>query len=230
MFKMDDVGRRISVMRKNAGLTQMELANKLGISYQAVSNWERGVAMPDISNLGALAKILGVTVDDIIGDEKISSIIEGKPVDGRLSVDEFNAVSPLLGAEKNRELLEKIELKTVNEADGKEKIDLSTLSLTDDEEEKLIREAYEKGDVALFAVLGRGAKSELNEELFAKACGAGNIPFAAILSKKVSEKARLDAFRAACDSGNIALVAILNPAKEKYADGEDDEEDENDEN
>ncbi len=230
MFKMDDVGRRISVMRKNAGLTQMELANKLGISYQAVSNWERGVAMPDISNLGALAKILGVTVDDVIGDEKISSIIEGKPVDGRLSVDEFNAVSPLLGAEKNRELLEKIELKTVNETDGKEKIDLSTLSLTDDEEDKLIREAYEKGDVALFAVLGRGARSELNEELFAKACGAGNIPFAAILSKKVSEKARLDAFRAACDSGNIALVAILNPAKEKNADGEDDEEDENDEN
>ena len=106
MFKMEDVGRRISVMRKDAGLTQMELANNLGISYQAVSNWERGVAMPDISNLGALAKILGVTVVEIIGDDKISSIIEGKPMEGKITVDEFNAVSPLLEAEKNKELLE----------------------------------------------------------------------------------------------------------------------------
>lgn len=44
MFDMKEIGQRLSVMRKNAHLTQMELANRLGISYQAVSNWERGVS------------------------------------------------------------------------------------------------------------------------------------------------------------------------------------------
>ena len=48
-------------------MTQYELADKLSISFQAVSNWERGNSMPDISKLPELAEIFGVTIDDIIG-------------------------------------------------------------------------------------------------------------------------------------------------------------------
>ena len=59
MFNMSEVSERIMLARKNKGMTQMELANALGISYQAVSNWERGVSMPDISNLEPLASVLG---------------------------------------------------------------------------------------------------------------------------------------------------------------------------
>lgn len=44
MFNMTQVGINISKMRKSKGLTQMELADKLGISFQAVSNWERGIS------------------------------------------------------------------------------------------------------------------------------------------------------------------------------------------
>ena len=44
MFNMSQIGINISKMRKSKGLTQMELADKLGISFQAVSNWERGVS------------------------------------------------------------------------------------------------------------------------------------------------------------------------------------------
>ena len=168
MFKMEDVGRRISLMRKNAGLTQMELANRLGISYQAVSNWERGIAMPDISNLGALAGELGVSVDDIIGDKKISSIIEGKPVEEKLTVDEFNAVSPLLEAEKNKELLDKIDYPDSVDSD-RERIDLSPLSLTAEEEEKIIRDTYDSGNIAMFAVLKSGISADLAEKLLIKA-------------------------------------------------------------
>lgn len=78
MFDMLKVGRNIVRLRGLAGLTQMGLADKLGISYQAVSNWERGNSMPDISKLPQLAEIFGVGIDEILGEEqgKGSRIIE----------------------------------------------------------------------------------------------------------------------------------------------------------
>ena len=51
MFDMTAVSLRIAALRKQAGITQMELADRLGISYQAVSSWERGKTMPDIGKL-----------------------------------------------------------------------------------------------------------------------------------------------------------------------------------
>ncbi|MEG2003906.1 MAG: helix-turn-helix transcriptional regulator, partial [Clostridia bacterium] len=68
MFNTVEIGHKISVLRRRAAMTQMELANKLGISYQAVSNWERGVSMPDISNLKEVANLLNTSVDELIGD------------------------------------------------------------------------------------------------------------------------------------------------------------------
>ena len=228
MFRMEDVGRRISLMRKNAGLTQMELANRLGISYQAVSNWERGIAMPDISNLGALAGELGVTVDDIIGDKKISSIIEGKPVEEKLTVDEFNAVSPLLEAEKNRELLDKIDYPDSVDSE-RDKIDLSPLSFTAEEEEKIIMDAFASGNLPVFAMLKSGISADLAEKLFKKAVRDGNIPFVAMLTKNVSDEARFAAFKEACESGNIALIAMLKPGRKENDEEDEDDEDEDDE-
>ena len=67
MFDTTQIGKRISEFRKAKDMTQYELADKLSISFQAVSNWERGNSMPDISKLPALAEIFGVTIDDIIG-------------------------------------------------------------------------------------------------------------------------------------------------------------------
>ena len=67
MFDTTQIGKRISEFRKAKDMTQYELADKLSISFQAVSNWERGNSMPDISKLPELAEIFGVTIDDIIG-------------------------------------------------------------------------------------------------------------------------------------------------------------------
>ncbi len=67
MFDTTQIGKRISEFRKAKDMTQYELADKLSISFQAVSNWERGNSMPDISKLPELAEIFGVTVDDILG-------------------------------------------------------------------------------------------------------------------------------------------------------------------
>lgn len=44
MFTMNSVGAKISELRKEHNMTQMELADKMNISFQAVSNWERGVS------------------------------------------------------------------------------------------------------------------------------------------------------------------------------------------
>lgn len=43
MFSMQDIGKRIISLRKNKNMTQVDLADKLGISYQAVSSWETGI-------------------------------------------------------------------------------------------------------------------------------------------------------------------------------------------
>ena len=66
MFDMVKIGRRIAELRKNKNITQMELADFMGISFQAVSNWERGNSMPDISKLPELSELFGVSIDEIL--------------------------------------------------------------------------------------------------------------------------------------------------------------------
>ena len=60
------LGKRIAYLRKDKELKQDELAEKLGISPQAVSKWENDQTCPDITLLPELAKILGVTVDELL--------------------------------------------------------------------------------------------------------------------------------------------------------------------
>ena len=66
----EKVGAYIMIMRKARKYTQQGLAEKLGVSHQAVSNWERGESMPDISILPQLAALLGTTTDKILSADK----------------------------------------------------------------------------------------------------------------------------------------------------------------
>ncbi len=61
-----EIGRFIQSCRKDKGLTQAELSERLGVSPQAVSNWERGETLPDVATLPDLAVILGCSVDAIL--------------------------------------------------------------------------------------------------------------------------------------------------------------------
>lgn len=63
---MKKVGNQIALLRKNKGLTQNDLGERLGVTFQAVSKWERGEAMPDTSILVDLADVLETTVDYIL--------------------------------------------------------------------------------------------------------------------------------------------------------------------
>ncbi len=59
-------GAHLSVLRNHAGLSQSALAEQLGVSRQAVSNWERDLSEPDISSIERIAKVLDVPVSDLI--------------------------------------------------------------------------------------------------------------------------------------------------------------------
>ena len=65
------IGKFIASLRKNKKLTQQELAELLGVTDRAISNWETGRRMPDISLLKPLAEALGVTVNELISGKKI---------------------------------------------------------------------------------------------------------------------------------------------------------------
>lgn len=60
------MGQTISALRKERGMTQRDLAEKLGITDKAVSKWERDLACPDISLLPKLAQILEISVDELM--------------------------------------------------------------------------------------------------------------------------------------------------------------------
>lgn len=63
------LGKKIAQYRKEKGMTQEEMAEKLGVSSQAVSKWENDISCPDILLLAPLAKLLGVTVDELLSDK-----------------------------------------------------------------------------------------------------------------------------------------------------------------
>lgn len=62
-----ETANRLLQYRKQAGLSQEELAEKIGVSRQAVSKWERSEASPDTDNLVMLAEIYGVSLDEMLG-------------------------------------------------------------------------------------------------------------------------------------------------------------------
>ena len=61
------IGKKIKALRLSRGLTQEELSEQLYVTPQAISKWERGLGYPDISQIVPIAKIFGVSTDDLLG-------------------------------------------------------------------------------------------------------------------------------------------------------------------
>ncbi len=70
---MIQIGDNIKIARKRKGFTQEELASQIGVTAQAVSRWESGSGMPDISMIVPLAQVLSVSTDMLFGMEKIGN-------------------------------------------------------------------------------------------------------------------------------------------------------------
>ena len=112
MFDMQHAAKTISTLRKERNMTQMELADRLNISFQAVSNWERGQTMPDIAKLGELADIFGVTIDELLGNGKSAQVVEKlvreEPIEENISAEEFLDVAPLVKPKQAEKLWENV--------------------------------------------------------------------------------------------------------------------------
>ena len=77
----ETIGRRISANRKRLRLTQDQLAEKLGITAQAVSKWENDQSCPDITMLPRLAELFGITTDELLGVAPPSEPLQAEVVD-----------------------------------------------------------------------------------------------------------------------------------------------------
>lgn len=65
------IGKYIAGKRKDLGMTQKQLAEKLGMSDKSVSKWETGVCLPDVSVYSELCQILGISINEFLAGEDI---------------------------------------------------------------------------------------------------------------------------------------------------------------
>ncbi len=66
MISIEQLGSRIADRRKAVGLTQIQIADRMGVTPQAVSKWERGLAFPDLAYLDDLAELLNMSIDMLL--------------------------------------------------------------------------------------------------------------------------------------------------------------------
>ena len=132
---MQQTATIIRQRRKELGLTQQALAERIHISAKAISKWERAAGMPDASIVPALARALGVSAEGLLGGQ-----IEKNPPDGgnmkRIKFYQCPACGNILTATGKAELSccgGRLAPMTVNPAD-----DLHRLIITDVETEKLL--------------------------------------------------------------------------------------------
>lgn len=92
-------GKRIASLRKKSGLSQAELADKLGVTSQAVSKWECGSALPDIDLLLELSNLYHVTINELLEDVNLIAKLANRPFE----TDEITCFVPKAERDYNAE-------------------------------------------------------------------------------------------------------------------------------
>ena len=80
-MKKQTMGEMIAENRKALGMTQLELAQKMGVTDKAVSKWERNLSCPDVSALPKLAEICGISVEELMQIKTVPAEDEKKNTD-----------------------------------------------------------------------------------------------------------------------------------------------------
>ena len=92
-MKRQTLGTMIATLRKENGMTQLELAEKMGVTDKAVSKWERDLSCPDVSSIPKLAEIFSISVDELMQVKE-----EGKEEAGQSKISEIvNTVAKSVG-------------------------------------------------------------------------------------------------------------------------------------
>lgn len=89
------IGKFISTLRKEKGLTQEQLGEKLGVTNKTISRWENGNYMPDVEMLSLLSEEFGVTINELISGERIGTEDFRKTADDNLVIALNNSVFTL---------------------------------------------------------------------------------------------------------------------------------------
>lgn len=149
MFDVAKIAKKIKETRIAKNMTQGDLADLMGVSYQAVSNWERGNSMPDISKLEDLCNFLGITVGELLSIENKSTAAVEKVIENKedLSFEEIAEVAPIMPPKILKEKTENAKKKIQN-------FNFSSLSqiaefLDGDYLSEIIHEALSVADEAL---------------------------------------------------------------------------------
>lgn len=104
MFDTRIVGKRIRQSRMAKNMTQMDLADAMGVSYQAVSNWERGNSMPDISKLEDLCRVLEIAIPELLGaQQRETAAVQKALAEEPLTMEEIADVAPMLPPKQMKE-------------------------------------------------------------------------------------------------------------------------------
>ena len=84
-MKKNTMGMMIASKRKELGMTQLDLAEKMGVTDKAVSKWERDLSCPDVNSIPKLAEIFGMSVDELMQIKKETVSAEEKNISQRYS-------------------------------------------------------------------------------------------------------------------------------------------------
>lgn len=173
MFDTVKVGRIISQKRKEHNMTQMQLADALGISFQAVSNWERGNSMPDISKLPELAELFGCSIEELLGGGAPAGNVEklAKGEGQGLSLGEIAEVAPVLTPEVLDEAVESARRGTPDACDDSSLQEGAEGESDDEDFDEDIDEEDEEGEDeeeprrfhAFWKRTGRGARAHIRD-------------------------------------------------------------------
>ena len=89
-------GDILSKIRQNKNMTQEEFASRLGVTPQAVSKWERGLGLPDISLVAGICTILGVNSNDLLGIQETGKVVENDDMVEQREILMNSCAEPLL--------------------------------------------------------------------------------------------------------------------------------------
>lgn len=93
---MYSIGDRIAIERQNKHMTQEEFASRLGVTPQAVSKWERGQGLPDVSLLEGICTVLSIDANTLLGFDLPKNVVENNDLSMQLEIQKNIIADPLL--------------------------------------------------------------------------------------------------------------------------------------
>jgi len=214
-MNMQEIGLRIAKLRKERDMTQLELADKLGVSYQAVSSWERSMTMPDISKLPDISQVLAVSIDDLLGNDKQAEMVkmvltrQVSDYDETIGLDELIEVAPILKPSQVNNLMA-----------GVKQVKLSELAhlapfITSEALCTLAMNAEEAGDISGLCTIAPFLEEEQIDMLAEKIENVGGIGSLTGIAPFMSEKALSRLAKKAAISGGLDGLQSIAPFLDK---------------